>query len=183
MISDFRFDINQDGAADIVTSSDLPEDDSGTISYQDFRFMLKNGLHLLAHGNMNVAGKDKRGVVSVVKKGEEINRGLEEVLYPEDYYYGDNLLAVSAQLNSDADIPVMFEGPIAGEKGYIALYMMQSDGLRFGWIEFECSSEAMWTTRPEGHIDGQVVLDTEFKVTDAYLSPEPNKGVVAGVKG
>lgn len=138
---------------------------------------------MLAHQQLDLTDKGvDRGVVSLVEKGETINRGLEEVLYEEDYWYGPDLLAIAAPLNSDATVPVTFRGPIAGHQGYLAVFMEMRDGRHFGWIEIKCSNRPIWLTRPAPGMNGIALVDTEFHVTDAYLNPTAEEAVIAGEK-
>gem|GEM_PF-5575327 len=180
-ISEFSLDIDEDGMDDLTTS---PEPRSvGESTYQLHYFVSNDNLNLLAHQRVRVTGEEELDVrvVELLARGDKIERGFEEVLYPVDYYYGPKYLAIGAQVNSDATIPMYFDGPIAGKQGYLAFYMNEPDGRHFGWIEVECDSY------PELVLQDMMkptmtLLDTKFKVTDVYLCPKAELFLRAGSK-
>jgi hypothetical protein len=185
-ISEFRFDMDQNGQYDIIASSAIVEDDFGGL-FQFHYFNLSNDLKLLSHNQLMISdySKNIQGVLSNVEKGTEIIRGLEDMAYEEDYIYGPKLTAVGITINSDAAVIQTWSSPIANaEEGYLAVMMETGSGPRFGWIEYEIESEPIVNTgvpydRPTNDF---IAKDAKFRVTDAYLNPTLGEAVIAGEK-
>jgi|GEM_PF-4853386 len=116
---------------------------------------------------------------TVLTKGDEIFSVATTTGSLEGFRDG-NFRCLYGQFNKYTDEIKYWEGPLSGVTGYLGLAVLDTDGWHFGWLEFECGDEASIRTL-ENQLD-ILFFDTQFSVTDSYISSEPNTTVIAGYK-